>query len=276
MSSDGVRLYFRHWKPGNNIRGVVICLHGIQSHSGWYHYSSARMATAGYAVYFPDRRGSGLNGWQRGHADHGLRLLNDVAQIVRLARRETPALPVILLGLSWGGKLAAAFAVRHPDRLDGLVLLYPGLIPFLRPNPLQRLQLWFARNHDVRHRLIPIPLNDASLFTDDPKWQNFIDNDPLTLRSVTSGFLNAGLDLDRILRQPQQRMPPTLLMLAGQDRIVDNTATQQMVESCSIDHLSVISCPAAQHTLEFDSNRAAIFDDLIAWLATCVRSDQSE
>ncbi|MCP4507051.1 MAG: alpha/beta hydrolase, partial [Fuerstiella sp.] len=159
-TSDGVRLHYQHWPATGKIRGVVVALHGIQSHSGWYEYSSQQMAEAGFEVYFADRRGSGRNELRRGHADHGERLLNDVRQLVRLVHREHPAVPLSLLGLSWGGKIAAAVASTSPDSIDSLVLLYPGLAPRIRPTWWQALQLKFARHHDVRHRPVTIPLED--------------------------------------------------------------------------------------------------------------------
>ena len=126
VASDGYRVHFRHWNPesfGIPCRGIVIALHGIQSHSGWYDYSSRRMTEAGLAVYFADRRGSGLNGAQRGHAAHAMRLVNDVRALRLLAIAETaplatPPLPVTLLGISWGGKIAAATAALFPEEFQ--------------------------------------------------------------------------------------------------------------------------------------------------------------
>lgn len=85
-------------------RGIIVALHGIQSHSGWYTWSSEKLAAAGYDVYFADRRGSGLNGLQRGHADHGQRLLSDVRQLIQLAQHEhtDTSLPLTLMSVSWG------------------------------------------------------------------------------------------------------------------------------------------------------------------------------
>ena len=100
------------------------------------------MADAGFAVYFADRRGSGWNGRWRGHADHGLRLLNDVRQLVRTVRRDHPNVPLTLMGLSWGGKAATAFAATYPELIDRLALLYPGLKPQIRPTLWQRFQTW--------------------------------------------------------------------------------------------------------------------------------------
>ena len=265
-ASDGMQLNFRHWKAATSPIGAVVCLHGIQSHSGWYEYSSARLADEGFNVYFADRRGSGLNDQQRGHADHGMRLLNDVVQLIDMVRRENPNLPLSLLGLSWGGKIAAAVAASGIRDIDRLVLLYPGLVPKIGPNLWQRFLLWFARSHDMRHKPVTIPLQDPALFTNVARWQEFIRTDSLALRQVTSGFINAGLDLDRMLRSSQSRLPPTLVMLAGNDQIINNVETRRLLKSVPATALNIVEYADAQHTLEFEANREAIFDDLITWL----------
>jgi len=273
--SDGYRIQYRHWSPSPavNCRGVVMALHGIQSHSGWYEYSSRRMAEAGFSVYFADRRGSGLNGAQRGHAAHALRLINDVRSLSQLARQESCAvsrekLPVILLGISWGGKIAAAMAAMFPGEFDRLALLYPGLEPKIRPTLLQRLQLNFARDFEIVKRHIRIPLESPSLFTADPTWQQFIANDPLALHTVTSSFLNAGRELDRIVAtHAAQIHQPALLMLAGDDAVIDNARVRQRVNSFGSSHVTTLTYPGARHTLEFEPGREAIFNDLTEWLS---------
>src|SRR4029079_15352538 len=108
-ASDGYRLHYRHWEPAGAPRATVVALHGIQSHSGWFTYSSEGLAKAGYEVCFLDRRGSGMNEPARGHAESHGRLVNDVVEFLEKVSerdmRSTPR-PVILLGVSWGGKLA--------------------------------------------------------------------------------------------------------------------------------------------------------------------------
>lgn len=276
VASDGYQLHFRYW-PSTNVRGVVVALHGIQSHSGWYEYSATSMASAGFPVYFADRRGSGLNAVDRGHADHGERLIHDVGQLLRLARQEQPTTdgektrqpPLTLLGISWGGKTAAAVAAVAGSEVDRLALLYPGIETALRPSPWQQLQLRLARHWDIRRRMVPIPLRDPSLFTADPEWQKRIREDARALHQVTSGFLNAGRDLDAIIRrQASQITQPTLLMLAGRDQIIDNAATRARVAEFGCRHLTMLTYPEASHTLEFDACRDESVRDLLQWLSS--------
>lgn len=286
-ASDGFALKYRHYKsmpqvaslpqwgrPFLEPRGAVVAVHGIQSHSGWYKDSSMAMARCGWDVYFADRRGSGLNGRDRGHADHGTRLLNDLKIVVDLARREHPNRPITLLGLSWGGKLASAFAATHADLIQRLVLLYPATDSVVGPNVWNRIQLRLARHHDVRKRLVALPFTDPALFTNVKEFQHRIQNDPLALNAVTSGFLNATADLDRIVHQDKANITaPTLLMLAEDDRIVNNRKVKQRISSWPISDLSTIEYSAAEHTLEFCSQRLAFFQDLNHWLNRSLPTD---
>ena len=266
-ASDGYRIHFRHWQSAAP-RGIVIAMHGIQSHSGWYEGSSRAMADAGFDVYFADRRGSGLNGFQRGHAAHGMRLINDVRALKKLAQYEQKAaLPVIVMGISWGGKTSAAATALFPTEFDGLALLYPGLKPRIRPDFWQRFRLALARRFEITKTDIPIPLRAPELFTDDLEFREFIANDPLALHAVSSSLLNAGNDLDGILAAHAAGIRcPVLLMLAGRDRIIDNPMTRILVTTFGTSHLTSICYPDACHSLEFESDRAAFFSDLTEWL----------
>jgi acylglycerol lipase len=267
-ASDGYGIRFRYF-PALPCRGIVIAIHGIQSHSGWYEWSSQRLAEAGFAVYFADRRGSGLNGLQRGHAVHGERLINDVRGLRQLALAEhSTQPPVTLLGVSWGGKTAAAAACLFPSEFQRLALLYPGLRPCLQPTWSQRLRLRLARQFEIVKRHIPIPLDDPALFTQVPQWQQFIREDPLTLQTVTSSLLNAGTDLDAIVQQRLPQLPlPVLLMLAEADQIIDNAATQRLFSCLPASRLQSVVWPNARHTLEFEPGREQIFGRLIEWLS---------
>ncbi len=270
-TSDGYQHHYRHWQPADRPRSFIIALHGIQSHSGWYEHSSRTLCDAGHEVLFVDRRGSGLNQKERGHARHQRRLVNDVAQFVRDVRERrnevAPTAPVVLLGLSWGGKLAAVVASRFQPLLDGLVLLYPGIQSKVRANWWDNFRLSLARAGEVFEKRVPIPLDDPRLFTANAESQQFIRDDELSLRKVSVSFLLANRDLDRIVQRaaPDIRCPVTM-MLAGRDEIIDNAASKRWFEKLATQERSLFEYPNATHTLEFDPARDQFESDLLGWL----------
>jgi alpha-beta hydrolase superfamily lysophospholipase len=222
-------------------------------------------------VRFLDRRGSGLNTKDRGHADHPDRLIHDVThmlgQVCWERKLASIQVPVILLGVSWGGKLAAVVSARRPDLVDGLALLYPGLCARVRPRFYQRWLLKLGAASGAARRLVKLPLDDPSLFTGESEWREFIFDDSLALHEATVSFLKASVMLDHEVRRvPQLIQAPTLVMLAGRDEIIDNTATKKSLKNWHGQNLVVREYPEARHTLEFEPDRETIFGDLIAWL----------
>lgn len=267
--SDGTMLQFRRWAPVNQSpRAIVLALHGIQSHGGWYLRSSQALADAGFEVLFLDRRGSGLSLSRRGHAIHAERLINDVAQFTRAIRAERdPKCPLVLMGVSWGGKLALASALAFPELFDATALLYPGLCPLVRPSRWQAWRLWWAQSVGWGHVRVPIPLNDPALFTDTPQWQDFIRRDELGLHRVTVDFLAANLDLNQRIEAHLERVQgQALLMLAGRDAIIDNTATRKLFNRMTSAQRTILEYPAARHTLEFEPDPQPFIHDLVNWM----------
>lgn len=306
LASGGTLLAFRRYDPPSDSFptpcGTVIYLHGIQSHGGWYDASCRHLASRGLRVYLPDRRGSGLNESARGHCDSWEQLADDVMHLTDLAesqwmpqiaaadngRRTLPSSapsatgatsspksyrppPIILIGVSWGGKLAAALAAMHGGRYAGVALACPGIEP--RQDVSLRTKFAIARSV-IRGRLrrqFDIPLNAPELFTATPRWLEFVNNDKLALRQATAGFLFQSRRLDSYLRDawPWIR-DPLLLVLAGRDRIINNAATAARVTGAGSSQATVRIFGDGHHTLEFESDPQPFFRCLADWcVARC-------
>jgi len=271
-AGDGYRWRYRRFPPLGPARAEVVFVHGIQSHGGWYEYSSTQLAQAGFAVSFLDRRGSGLNEQSRGDAPSFRRLLDDLAeylaQVPRSVARDHALgrLPLFLAAISWGGKLAVALERRHPGLVDGLVLLCPGFFPRVYPSLGQRLKILVARLFRPR-KLFHIPLNDPELFTATPRWQQFLRDDPLRLHKATARLLVESARLDGYLRfAPKYVHVPVLVLLAENDRIINNLRTRGFVERFATPKKQIIEYPGAHHTLEFELEPDRFIGDVRSWL----------
>lgn len=271
-AGDGYVWRYRRYAAQGPVRAEVVCLHGIQSHAGWYEHSCTRLSEAGFNVSFLDRRGAGANDKARGDAPSFRRLLDDIAEYLTALPRSVPRghsvgkLPVFLAGISWGGKLAVALERRHPGLIDGMVLLCPGIFSRVKPRLGQRLKILFSRL--VRPtKLFPVPLNDPELFTANPRWQDFLRQDPLRLHQATARLMVESARLDGYLRfVPKYVHVPVLLLLAEHDRIIQNAKTRVYVERFATPDKQIIEYPGAHHTLEFEPNPELWLRDLVQWL----------
>jgi alpha-beta hydrolase superfamily lysophospholipase len=263
-ASDGYRWRYRRYMPTEPIKAHVVCVHGIQSHGGWYEHSCQRLCESGYSVCFLDRRGAGLNHERREDTPNFRRLLDDLAEFIQTERE--PPVPTFLVAISWGGKLAVALERRHPGLINGLALLCPGFFPKVRPPLAERVRIALARLPSPE-RLFPIPLNNPELFTANPRWQKFIQEDPLSLRQATARLLVESVRLDGYLRLNASYVKiPILVLLAEEDRIIDNIRTRRFVERFESQDKKIIEYPGAHHTLEFEPNPEIYLRDLLGWL----------
>ena len=262
-ASDGYPFFFRRFAARGTVHGRIVVLHGIQSHGGWYPRSCAKLAEAGFEVYFLDRRGSGQNSRQRGDMPGFRRVLDDCAEFIRALPPD--GLPKFLIGISWGGKLAVALPCRHPGLIDGMALICPGIAARVRPSLTTQLRIGLARLFRPT-KLFPIPLNDPELFTASVERRQFIRDDPLALRYATARLLFGSRALDIYLRRARKKATiPTLLLLAEKDRIIDNAKTRAFVDKFPSSDKEVIEYSGAEHTLEFEAEGHPWLEDLVGW-----------
>ena len=267
VTSGGYKLHYRHFQPVGMSKGTIVFIHGIQSHGGWYETSCKKFAQAGYRVLFLDRRGSGLNEVSRGDSPSFRTLLDDLKEFLQYQRKEIAgATPLILGAISWGGKIAFGLEIRMASLVDGFILLAPGFCPKVHPTRKERFFIALGSLFSPR-RLFNIPLNDPELFTSNPAAQKFLKEDPLALRKATARFLLDSVRLDFYLRIFRTKISkPILLLIAGQDKIIDNEKTIAFVKRFASGSLTVRDYPEAHHTFEFEPEPQKHIEEIEEWL----------
>jgi len=220
------------------------------------------------AVLQVDRRGSGANLQERGHAESADQLITDSAAARNELLRRSGCPDYHLVGVSWGGKLVVAVRVADGARLRSLSLVTPGLFPKIGVSKGEMARIGFAMLYQTR-KLFDIPLNDADLFTDVPRWQHFFRTDEPTLRQCTAGFYLASRRMDKTVAQLSACPPlPIHLMLAGDECIVDNEKTAAFIRELGWPACRITTFENARHCLEFQTNPESYFEDLVSFIAT--------
>ena len=212
--SDGYELRGRVW-PGAAGGAAIIYLHGIQSHGGWYEWSGSKLAETGATVIMPDRRGSGVNAARRGDVPEVDRWLRDIDELADWACESAERRRVALVGVSWGGKLAALWAYERKPAATDLLMIAPGLFPQVDLRMAGKLSVaWsIVRGGDG---MFEIPLVDPALFTENDLGQAFIANDDLKLTHVTARFLLCSARLDRrLVRIPDAGLSVRCTLVLG-------------------------------------------------------------
>jgi acylglycerol lipase len=266
---DGADLHYLHWSdPQAEPWAVVVFLHGIASHAGWFAETAADLAQRGVAVYAPDRRGSGRSSGRRGHLARYTLALDDVDQVVRLVAAEQPGTPLFLAASSWAAKLAVVYATQ-PAPLSGLLLLGPGMLPRVNLSPLRQVVILVGQLVAPTARLT-IPLT-PELYTTNPPYRDLIRGDRLRLLQATTRLFWETGRLDRRRARASARLRLPLLVLQGEDdAMMDVPATRRWFEGLAVQDKTYVAYPGAGHTLDFEPDRARYLADLLAWLSSRV------
>jgi alpha-beta hydrolase superfamily lysophospholipase len=268
LADDGVALSYLYASPAQP-RAVVLYLHGIASHAAWFAETAADLHRRGFAVYAPDRRGSGRSAGTRGHLRSHEQASEDIAIFERLIGARHPDTPAVLAASSWAAKLAIPHVARRSHPYDGLMLLGPGLFPRMGLRPLRTVQVLAGHRLTPRSR-IPIPLAPSD-YTSNADYVELISSDPCRLLTATASFFWQTHRLDRALGAASRRLRLPVLILQGDRDVmmhIDKTrdwASQLRTETTYRSYLS------AGHTLDFEPDRSEYVADMTHWLACIAR-----
>lgn len=271
-AADGVPLQLRRWPAQGASRGNVLIVHGLGEHIGRYEHVADRLTGWGWTVVGHDQRGHGRSGGSRGAIDGPDALLRDLGAVIDAVRAEATSGPLVLLGHSLGGLIAARFvaegltpspAVWH-RRVDALVLSSPALDPGM--NGGQKLLLAvlgpLAPNLAVNNGLKP------EWISRDPAVVKAYVDDPLVHDRVTPQLVRFIVDGGLSVRERAAHWKvPTLLMWAGSDRCVAPAGSVAFAEAAPPARVTSHAFPALYHEIFNEPEQAQVFEVLEHWLA---------
>lgn len=265
-ASDGDNLAVQHWPLPDDVRprGVVLLVHGLGEHAGRYDRVASRLAEWGFEVRGYDQFGHGESGGVRGGLSSDARLLADLGEMVEAARTRTPeGLPLILLGHSMGGLVAAKYAAAHPGAVDALVLSSPALGTRIRGwrRLLLRTLARFAPNLRVGNGL------QTRWLSHDPEVERAYLADPLVHDRISARlarFIAEGGP--EVVAQAPRWKVPTLLMYAGADRLVDPAGSRAFAAAAPAERVTTRCFDDLYHEIFNEQASQPVFDCLQRWL----------
>lgn len=256
----------RYWVPdGRDPVGTLLAVHGLSEHSGRYEGLAAEAQDAGLALAAVDLVGHGRSPGRRGHvdsfeADH----LGAVDALVRRVETERPDMPLVLVGHSLGGLIAARWAQRRvfARRLRGLILIAPFVAPRM-PIPGWKLALAHALEKVLPSLRLATGIADEDVFRE-PIEQARFAADPLVQRKISVGhWASLTEERERLDADAARLEIPTLFLLAGDDRVVSTEAARELAGRMPT--ATVIEYPGAFHALLHDPLASEVTCDLLAW-----------
>lgn len=261
---DGQQLFVRDW-PHARAQDAVLIVHGLGEHSGRYQRLAQWFHMRGFAVRSYDQRGHGKTPGMRGALRHSDDLLEDLATVYNDYASGLPR-PPLLLGHSMGGLVAARCVMDQRIQPPAMALSSPAFRSWE--------SVWLRRLAAVLSRLTPsLPLPNGLPFdklSHDPQLEPAYRGDPLRHSWVTPRLADfifrAG---ETSIRDASQLGVPTLLLVAGADKLVDPSGSRDFAAAAwATNRLTTRYFDSLYHELfnEAEPSRGQVLKQLGDWL----------
>jgi len=259
----GVRIFSRSWRPQGAGRGIVILIHGFNSHSGYMAWPAEQFESNGFAAYALDHRGRGKSEGERFYVEKFSDWLGDVDKLVEIARSENPGVPVYVLGHSVGGVIASSYVFEHQPEIAGLICESFAFDVGL-PNLVQ-LALEGA-SYLVPH--LPLYSLKNEIFSRDPDVVAKMNNDPLIANEkqpaeTASEVLKAAARL-------KENMPsfnvPVFIIHGTDDKATRPEGSRYFYENVGSEDKTLKLYEGGYHDLLNDIDKETVMADILAWV----------
>ena len=266
ITRDGRTLAVLDWmlQPALPVRGVVVLVHGLGEHAGRYEGLAEHLKSWGFVLRGYDQHGHGESFGARGSMPTDSVFLDDLADVVDDTRSHMANdVPLILLGHSMGGLVAARFVSLKVRPVEALVLSSPALDAGLSAfqNFLVGVLPGLLPNLRVGNGLNP------TFISHDPQVVQAYRADRLVHDRISArlaAFI-AGGGPATVALAPAWEVP-TLLLYAGEDHLVNPEGSRRFAAAAPQAVVTTVCFEAFYHELFNELDASEVFATLQRWL----------
>jgi len=257
-------LYFQCWQPEDNIRAVLVIVHGLGEHSGRYMNVVNHLVPLGYAVYGFDHRGHGRSPGPRGFIKNYIEFRGDVRNFLEMVREREGKRPLFLMGHSMGGGIVVNYVLHDPEGFAGVIASAPAVGKL----GIQPMLAFAARlMSGVLPKLAMDNGLDLSGISRDEAAVQAYKDDPLVHGKGTPRLGVEMMDNAAWSMANAHEWEPPLLMIHGDaDRIVNVDETRAFFAQVKQPDKELIVYEGGYHESHNDVHYQQVVTDLERWL----------
>jgi len=260
----GLQIFVRSWIPAAQPRAIVGIVHGVKSHSGYYHWAAKQLVAQGFAVYALDLHGRGKSEGDRFYLEKMADYVDDAHALVTLAKGRHPSVPFFLLGHSAGGVVSSIYTLEHQAELTGFICESFAFQVFA---PDLALTVVKGLSHVAPHlHVLDLKTED---FSRDPAAVQAMLDDPLIADEVQP--TNTVAELARADERLKGEFPlitlPVLILHGTGDKVTRHEGSRFFYETAGSADKTLKLYDGHAHDLLNDLGRDGVMSDIVGWIA---------
>jgi len=266
LGQGDISLFWHSWTVARP-RGIVVLVHGLGEHGDRYFNLINRLRGENVSFYTVDHRGHGRSQGKRGHLQNFLNYIEDLKVLVDMAHHQHPGVPLVMLGHSMGGAIAARYAMEHPADIDALILSAAGIFP------KSAVPGWQDRLARLLSRVAPAATFPNGLSADDlshdPQVVKDYLDDPLVHNKITARWYTEMLDNSQQVLQRAAELDMPLMVVHGEgDQIVDIAGSELIFKAARSVDKQYKTFPGLYHETmnEKQAERVEVLDVIADWI----------
>ncbi|GLV56079.1 lysophospholipase [Dictyobacter sp. S3.2.2.5] len=260
---DGCQLFVRSWQKQN--ADVLLILHGLGGHGGWYVDLANELYIRGLTVYTVDHRGFGRSQGHSGHIDVYQQYVQDIVEVIAEIHQRHQSAKVYLLGHSMGGIFATYVAADYRHLLSGVIFLNPWIRDGSRLSLRTTLSILIGGLFKSRRRWHVAGGYDG--MTTNHEAARMLEEDPYWVKELTATFLVQILRMRLgAMKRAESVVIPALVLQAQEDKVVIIAATHAFYETLKSKDKEWKEYPNWYHDTEFEADRVLLDDDIVRWI----------
>lgn len=253
--------------PGEDLRAVVILVHGlgehIQRYSEWAGmFNGERIGFAGV-----DLPGHGRSEGKRGHIGSYAQF-NEIADILVTECRKTfPGVPIFLYGHSMGGTIVLNYLLSRHQKLKGAIVTSPWLRLSFEPDKT-KMKLAAVLKH-----IFPGLIQSSGLVAEhisrDKEVVEKYKNDPYNHEKISVSMFHGTMSAAAYsLENASKISVPLLIMHGSDDQICSPGGSCEFVSKAKNAELKIWE--GGYHELHNEPFKKDVFAYLMKWINTCL------
>lgn len=262
-NSKGQHIFYRNWQTGGSPKGIVIIVHGLNSHSGYYEKFAVQLNEDDLEVYAIDLPGRGRSGGERYYIADYKDIITDIDQLVNIAGSAHPEVPIFLFGHSAGGVFASVYGIHYQDKLKGLI---SESFAFQVAAPGFALAIIKFLSHIIPHMRI-VKLNNKD-FSRDKLVVEAMNKDPLLAneKQATRTMQQLLLAAEYLKAEMHEIRLPLLILHGTGDNATKPEGSSYFMEHASSADKQLKLYEGHYHDLINDKYNGIVVRDIVRWL----------